>query len=493
MACTGSGVQIPSAPQTNMNLKYIREIFNQTKDLIGSQSAIAIISVIQVSFVVNQLGPAKYGAVVLLIAVPSLIFRASHARNSDVNLLVLKDGKNFYFESIFFNFITGIGSFLLCIVIFTNPIIINSSLGDYFGIETLSNVLLIYLLTRIIQTFSETSKSILIFHNDLRRYSILEISSVLVRFIALVFLLLNDQEIEELGGMTKAVELGLPKRRIEESAAIRQAKVDSGEEVIVGVNKYVGEDEQNVEVRDVDNLKVRLEQIERLKNIKSSRDEKKCIAALNNMKLAARDGTGNILALAIEAARERATVGEMSYALEEVYTRYSTTSEVGKGQYVKSFKNKKEIEQTIDIVDSFTRMEGRKPKMLVVKMGQDGHDRGAKVIASAFIDFGFDVKVGPLFQTPSEAAEDALNGKFDIIGISTQAAGHKTLAPQLIEELEKRDGQDMLVICGGVIPHQDHKFLKDSGVSAIFGPGTNIPRAADEIIQLLFNKKGRNH
>ncbi len=196
MACTGSGVQIPSAPQTNMNLKYIREIFNQTKDLIGSQSAIAIISVIQVSFVVNQLGPAKYGAVVLLIAVPSLIFRASHARNSDVNLLVLKDGKNFYFESIFFNFITGIGSFLLCIVIFTNPIIINSSLGDYFGIETLSNVLLIYLLTRIIQTFSETSKSIMIFHNDLRRYSILEISSVVVRFIALVFLLLNDPTVE---------------------------------------------------------------------------------------------------------------------------------------------------------------------------------------------------------------------------------------------------------------------------------------------------------
>ena len=196
MACTGSGVQIPSAPQTNMNLKYIKEIFSQTKDLIGSQSGIAVISIIQVSFVVNQLGPAKYGAVVLLIAVPSLIFRASHARNSDVNLLVLKDGKNFYFESIFFNFITGIGSFLLCLVVFTNPIIISSSLGDYFGIETLSNVLLIYLLTRIIQTFSETSKSILIFHNDLRRYSILEFSSVIVRFIALVFLLLNDPSVE---------------------------------------------------------------------------------------------------------------------------------------------------------------------------------------------------------------------------------------------------------------------------------------------------------
>ena len=301
------------------------------------------------------------------------------------------------------------------------------------------------------------------------------------------------QEIEKLGGMTKAVELGLPKRRIEESAAVRQAKVDSGEEVIVGVNKYVGDEEQNVEVRDVDNLKVRFEQIERLEKIKNSRDEEKCKAALNKMKVAARDGTGNILALAIDAARERSTVGEMSYALEEVYTRYSTTSEVGEGQYAKSFKNKEEIEQTIDLVESFTRMEGRKPKMLVVKMGQDGHDRGAKVIASAFIDFGFDVKVGPLFQTPSEAAEDALEGNFDIIGISTQAAGHKTLAPQLVQELEKRNGQNILVICGGVIPQQDHKFLKDSGVSAIFGPGTNIPKAADEIIQLLFNAKGRNH
>ena len=196
MACTGSGVQIPSAPQTNMNLKYIREIFNQTKDLIGSQSAIAIISIIQVSFVVKQLGPAKYGAVVLLIAVPSLIFRASHARNSDVNLLTLKDGKNFYFESIFFNLITGIGSFIFCLIIFTNPLIINSSIGDYFGIETLSSILIIYLITRIIQTFSETSKSILIFNNDLRRYSILEVSTVVVRFIAVVLLLLNDPSIE---------------------------------------------------------------------------------------------------------------------------------------------------------------------------------------------------------------------------------------------------------------------------------------------------------
>ena len=196
MACTGSGVQIPSAPQTNMNLKYIKEIFSQTKDLIGSQSGIAVISIIQVSFVVNQLGPEKYGAVVLLIAIPSLIFRATHARNSDVNLLVLKDGKSFYFESIFFNLLTGIGGFIICLIIFTNPLVIDSFIGIYFGIETLSNVLIIYLFTRIIQTFSETSKSILIFNNDLRKYSILEITSVVIRFIALVILLLNDPSIE---------------------------------------------------------------------------------------------------------------------------------------------------------------------------------------------------------------------------------------------------------------------------------------------------------
>ena len=196
MACTGSGVQIPSAPHTNMNLKYIKEIFSQTKDLIGSQSGIAVISIIQVSFVVNQLGPEKYGAVVLLIAIPSLIFRATHARNSDVNLLVLKDGKSFYFESIFFNLLTGIGGFIICLIIFTNPLVIDSFIGIYFGIETLSNVLIIYLFTRIIQTFSETSKSILIFNNDLRKYSILEITSVVIRFIALVILLLNDPSIE---------------------------------------------------------------------------------------------------------------------------------------------------------------------------------------------------------------------------------------------------------------------------------------------------------
>jgi O-antigen/teichoic acid export membrane protein len=196
MACTGSGVQIPSAPQTNMNLKYIKEIFSQTKDLIGSQSGIAVISIIQVSFVVNQLGPEKYGAVVLLIAIPSLIFRATHARNSDVNLLVLKDGKSFYFESIFFNLLTGIGAFIVCLIIFTNPIVLDSSLSNYFGIDTLSNVLIVYLITRIIQTFSETSKSILIFHNDLRKYSILEITSVIIRFIAIIILLLNDPSIE---------------------------------------------------------------------------------------------------------------------------------------------------------------------------------------------------------------------------------------------------------------------------------------------------------
>ena len=196
MACTGSGVQIPSAPQTNMNLKYIKEIFSQTKDLIGSQSGIAIISIIQVSFVVNQLGPEKYGAVVLLIAIPSLIFRATHARNVDANLLILKKDNNLFFESLLFNFITGLVAGLICIFVFTNPLLINSSIGEYFGLEVLSLTLLLYIFSKIIQTFSETTKSLLIFHNDMKRYSLLEIGSVFVRFTAIVILLLNDPTIE---------------------------------------------------------------------------------------------------------------------------------------------------------------------------------------------------------------------------------------------------------------------------------------------------------
>ena len=196
MACTGSGVQIPSAPQTNMNLKYIKEIFSQTKDLIGSQSGIAVISIIQVSFVVNQLGPEKYGAVVLLIAIPSLIFRATHARNTDANLLILKKDNNLFFESLLFNFITGLMAGLICIFAFTNPLLINSSIGEYFGLEVLSLTLLLYIFSRIIQTFSETTKSLLIFHNDMKRYSLLEIGSVFVRFTTIVILLLNDPTIE---------------------------------------------------------------------------------------------------------------------------------------------------------------------------------------------------------------------------------------------------------------------------------------------------------
>ena len=301
------------------------------------------------------------------------------------------------------------------------------------------------------------------------------------------------EEIEALGGMTKAVELGLPKKKIEESAAIKQAKIDSGEEVIVGVNKYAPEEETVVEVRDVDNQKVRKEQIERLNKIKRERSDKNCSYALENLTQAAKNGSKNILELAVIAAKNRATVGEISDSLEKVFGRHQTSTYINKGHYAKSFKNSKEIDKTVNLIEEFSRSEGRKPKMLVVKMGQDGHDRGAKVIASAFLDFGFEVTVGPLFQTPSEAAEDAVKSDVDIVGISTQAAAHKTLAPQLIAELKRLKAKNILVVCGGVIPHKDHGFLKTAGVDAIFGPGTNIPRAAEEIIQLLFNQRGRNY
>ena len=301
------------------------------------------------------------------------------------------------------------------------------------------------------------------------------------------------EEIEALGGMTKAVELGLPKKRIEESAAIRQAMVDSGEEVIVGVNKYKADEETDIEVRDVDNQKVRREQIERLNKIKAERNEKNCLKALKDITEAAKNGSGNTLELAVIASKNRATVGEISESLEKVYGRYQTSTTVNKGHYARSFKNSDEIEKTTNLIDGFLKTEGRKPRMLVVKMGQDGHDRGAKVIASAFLDFGYDVTVGPLFQTPSEAAADAVKSEVDIIGISTQAAAHKTLAPQLITELKKLKAENILVVCGGVIPQKDHEFLINAGVNAIFGPGTNIPKAAEEIIQLLFNKRGRNY
>jgi methylmalonyl-CoA mutase len=301
------------------------------------------------------------------------------------------------------------------------------------------------------------------------------------------------EEIESLGGMTKAVELGLPKKRIEESAAIKQAKIDSGESVIVGVNKYRPEQDTNVEVRDVDNKKVRKEQIERLQKIRSQRDNTKFEQAIKDLTEAAKNGSENILELAVVAAKNRATVGEISDSLEKVYSRYQTSTTVKKGHYAKSFRDKNAIHKTIELVNGFADLEGRKPKMLVVKMGQDGHDRGAKVIASAFMDFGFQVDVGPLFQTPEEAALDAVKFDVDVIGISTQAAAHKTLAPQLISELQKIKAKNILIVCGGVIPQKDHGFLIDAGVNAIFGPGTNIPKAAEEIIQLLFNQRGRNY
>ena len=301
------------------------------------------------------------------------------------------------------------------------------------------------------------------------------------------------KEIESFGGMTEALEKGIPKMRIEESATKAQSKIDSGENTVVGVNKFTlsANEEEKIDFLKVDNSMVKKNQIERLNEIKKTRNNSKVEKMLNELTHGA-SKNGNVLELAINAAREGATVGEISSSMEKVWKRHKAKINLVRDIYGENFDS-----DTINIVrkkvKDFEIREHRKPKVYIAKLGQDGHDRGQKVVGSALADIGFDVNVGPLFQTPSEAAEDALNGKFDIIGISTQAAGHKTLAPQLIEELEKRDGQDMLVICGGVIPHQDHKFLKDSGVSAIFGPGTNIPRAADEIIQLLFNKKGRNH
>jgi len=292
-------------------------------------------------------------------------------------------------------------------------------------------------------------------------------------------------EVEALGGMTKAVEAGMPKLRIEEAAARRQARVDRGEEVIVGVNKFQAKDATTVEVLDIDNDVVRESQVARLANIRKSRDEAKCVAALKALGEAARNGTGNLLALAIEATRARATVGEISSALEGVYGRYQATIRSISGVYAGEWEGDGGLERIRTDIASFAEEEGRRPRLMVVKMGQDGHDRGAKVIATAFADLGFDVDIGPLFQTPQEAARAAIENDVHVIGVSSQAAGHKTLVPQLIEELGKQGGSDVLVVVGGVIPAHDYDFLKKAGVAAIYGPGTNIPAAAAEILAIL--------
>lgn len=294
-------------------------------------------------------------------------------------------------------------------------------------------------------------------------------------------------EVEELGGMTKAVEQGMPKRRIEEAAALRQARIDRGEQVIVGVNKYQSDKVDDVEVLSVDNKAVRQSQIERLTRIKQNRDEAACKAALEALTNGA-TADDNLLALSIEASRARATVGEITDALETVFGRHQADSTSIRGVYGSVYEGDEDFQKIKADIDRFAADEGRRPRMLVVKMGQDGHDRGAKVIASAYADLGFDVDIGPLFQTPAEAVRQAIENDVHIIGVSSLAAGHKTLLPQLVEELETNNAKDILVICGGVIPPKDHQQLLDLGVAAIYGPGTNIPSAAREMLGMIREK-----
>jgi len=297
------------------------------------------------------------------------------------------------------------------------------------------------------------------------------------------------EEVEELGGMTKAVASGMPKLRIEESAAKRQAMIDRGEEVIVGVNKYRLAKEDPIDILDIDNVKVREAQIARLERTRAARDEAGCTAALAELERRAKEG-GNLLEAAVEAARARASVGEISMAMEKVFGRHRAEVKTLAGVYGAAYEGDDAFAAIQKDVEAFAEAEGRRPRMLVVKMGQDGHDRGAKVIATAFADIGFDVDVGPLFQTPEEAAQDAIDNDVHVVGISSQAAGHKTLAPKLIEALEAAGAGDILVICGGVIPQQDYAFLKSRGVKAIFGPGTNIPEAARDILRLIRDARG---
>ncbi|MES9901390.1 MAG: methylmalonyl-CoA mutase [Sedimenticola sp.] len=296
-------------------------------------------------------------------------------------------------------------------------------------------------------------------------------------------------EVEEMGGMTKAVASGMPKLRIEEASARRQARVDRGEEVIVGVNKYRLEEEPEIDVLDIDNTAVRESQVARLQQIRAARNEAACGAALVALTAAAESGEGNLLALAVDAARARATGGEISDALEAVYGRHRAVTRSVSGVYGSAYQGDEGFEMIKQEVEAFAEAEGRRPRMLVVKMGQDGHDRGAKVIATAFADLGFDVDIGPLFQTPEEAARQAAENDVHVVGVSSLAAGHKTLVPQLIDALKAEGAEDVLVICGGVIPPQDYDELLAAGVSAVYGPGTNIPVAATEMMELI--RKGR--
>jgi methylmalonyl-CoA mutase len=292
-------------------------------------------------------------------------------------------------------------------------------------------------------------------------------------------------EVEEMGGMTQAVVSGMPKLRIEESAARRQARVDRGEEVIVGVNRFQSEAAEEVDILDIDNTAVLAQQRARLEQVRAARDEAGCRDALARLSAAARERGQNLLDAAVEAARRRATVGEISDALEQEFTRHRAVVRSISGVYGAAYESDEGFQSIRSEVEAFAEAEGRRPRLLVVKLGQDGHDRGAKIIATAFADLGFDVDIGPLFQTPEEAARQAVENDVHVIGVSSQAAGHKTLVPQLLAALEAEAAGEVLVVCGGVIPPQDHHALMDMGVAAIYGPGTNIPKAAQEILRLL--------
>ncbi|MFN4764263.1 methylmalonyl-CoA mutase [Gillisia sp. Q332] len=296
------------------------------------------------------------------------------------------------------------------------------------------------------------------------------------------------EEVEELGGMTKAIESGVPKMRIEEAAAKKQARIDSETDIIVGNNKYRLEKEDPLVTLEVDNQTVRLQQLERLERVKKERDAKKVKNALEALTEAAKNKDGNLLELAVDAARERATLGEISDALEEVYGRYKARIQSFSGVYSKEMKDNTSFKKARELANKFAEQDGRRPRIMIAKMGQDGHDRGAKVVATGYADLGFDVDIGPLFQTPAEAAKQAVENDVHILGVSSLAAGHKTLVPQVIEELKKHGREDIMVIVGGVIPSQDYQFLFDAGAVAVFGPGTKISEAAIELLEILIDE-----
>jgi len=296
------------------------------------------------------------------------------------------------------------------------------------------------------------------------------------------------EEVEDLGGMAKAIEVGLPKLRIEEAAAKKQARIDSGRDIIVGVNRFQVDENSEIEVRDVDNQAVRESQVARLHEIRSARNQEEVNQSLKALTEAAKSGGGNLLELAIVAAKRRATLGEISDAMEEAFGRHQAKTNSITGVYAAEVKNQKSFQEAISLSDKFAEMEGRRPRMLVAKMGQDGHDRGAKIIATGFADMGFDVDIGPLFQTPEEVAQQAIENDVHFVGASSLAAGHKTLVPQLMDALNKLGRPDIMVVAGGVIPVKDYQFLKEVGVSAVFGPGTVLSEAAIEILEKLMEE-----